>query len=65
MSDRRGDPAAIEVSVAGGAETIRVEATPAGLLLTNGSRWRKPLTREEAWRLAEALDELATRAPNA
>ncbi len=51
--------------MAGGAEAIRVEATTDGLLLTNGDRWRQPLTREEAWRLAEAIDELATRAPDA
>ena len=48
--------------MAGGAETIRVEVTPGALLLSNGSRWRQPLTREEAWRLAEVLDALATRA---
>ena len=56
---------AIEVAVAGGAETIRVEVTTSALLLSVGSRCRQPLTRDEAWRLAEALDELATRAPDA
>ncbi len=59
------EPGAIEVPVSGGAETIRVEVTTDGLLLTNGSRWRQSLTREEAWRLAEAVDELATRARDA
>ena len=60
--DEQLEPRAIEVAVAGGAETIRVEVTPGALLLSNGSRWRQPLTREEAWRLAEVLDALATRA---
>ena len=61
----QAEPGAIEVAVAGGAETIGVEVTAGGLLLNNGSRWRQPLIREEAWRLAEALDELATHAPDA
>jgi hypothetical protein len=52
----------IDVVVAEGTETIRVEATPGGLVLSNGDRWRQPLAREEAWWLAEALDALATRA---
>ncbi len=60
MPDSERDLRAIEVSI-GDGETIRVEATPSGLLLSNDSRWRQPLTREEAWRLAEAIDCVATR----
>jgi hypothetical protein len=52
----------IDVVVAEGTETIRVEATPGGLVLSNGDRRRQPLACEEAWRLAEALDARATRA---
>ncbi len=53
---------AVEVTVGGGAETIRVQADRAGITLTNGSKWSQTLTREEAWRLAEAIDAVATRA---
>ena len=56
--------AAIEVSIAGGAEAIRIEADRFGLLISNGTRWRQSLTREEAWRLAEAIDQVATRSSN-
>ena len=52
----------VEVTVAGGAETIRVEPSPRGIMLTNGGRWSQALTREEAWRLAEAIDAVATKA---
>ena len=41
------DTRPIEVPVADGG-SIRVEATPSGLLLWGGSRWRQSLTREEA-----------------
>ena len=46
----------VEVRIASGAETIRVEPSRRGITLTNGSRWSQVLTREEAWQLAEALD---------
>ena len=52
----------VEVTVGGGAETIRVQADRAGITLTNGTRWRQALTREEAWQLAEAIDAVATSA---
>ena len=54
---------AVEITVGGGAETIRVEADRAAITLTNGSKWSQMLTREEAWRLAEAIDRIATTAP--
>ena len=53
---------AVEVTVADGAEIIRIEADRAGITLTNGTRWRQALTREEAWQLAEAIDAVATSA---
>ncbi len=56
--------AAIEVSIADGAESIRVEVDRLGLVISNGTRWQQRLTREEAWRLAEAIDAVATRAPD-
>ena len=59
--DGNADTLAIEILVVDGTEEIRVETAPGGLVLSNGDRWRQPLRREEAWRLAEALDELATR----
>ncbi len=59
--DGNADDLATEILLAGGTEQIRIETAPGGLVLSNGDRWRQPLTREEAWRLAEALDELATR----
>ena len=52
----------VEVTVGGGAETIRVQADRAGITLTNGTRWRQALTREEAWQLAEVIDAVATSA---
>ena len=51
---------AVDVSVADGAETIRVEPSRRGITLTNGSKWSQALTREEAWQLAEAIDAVAT-----
>ena len=54
---------AIEVSIADGTESIRVEPGRRGVTLTNGTRWQQQLTREEAWRLAEAIDAAATSAP--
>ncbi len=59
--DGNTDELAIEILVADGTEKIRIETAPGGLVLSNGDRWRQPLSRDEAWRLAEALDELATR----
>ncbi len=53
----------IEVSISGGGETIQVVARGDGIAISHGNRWRQRLTREEAWRLAEALDEVATKAP--
>ena len=52
----------VEVTVAGGAETIRVEPSPRGIMLTNGAKWSQALTRKEAWQLAEAIDAVATKA---
>ena len=63
MPDSERDLRAIEVSI-GDGETICVEATPSGLLLSNDSRWRQPLTREEAWRLAEAIDRTGQVVPS-
>ena len=57
------EPLALEVSIAGGAEAIRVEVDRSGLLISTGARWRKPLTPEEAWRVAEPPAPVATRAP--
>ncbi len=54
------DPRAIEVNVGEGGERIRVVRTRCGLLLANGDHWEQRLTLEEAWRLAEAIDELAS-----
>ena len=51
----------ITVELAGGTARIRIEADEDGVLLRNVGRWTQRLTREEAWRLAEALDEAATR----
>ena len=51
---------ALEVTVAGGPETIRVERSRRGITLTNGNKWSQTLTREEAWQLAEAIDAVAT-----
>lgn len=44
-------------------EVIRVEARGTEIHLANGSRWAQRLTREEAWRLAEAIDAVATSTP--
>ncbi len=58
--DSGRDSRAIEVAVGEGGGRIRVVRTPTGLLLANGDRWEQRLTLDEAWRLAEAIDELAT-----
>ncbi len=55
---------AVAVTVADGVETIRVESSDSGITLTNGTRWSQVLTRKAAWRLAEAIDAVATMAPN-
>ena len=60
MAGTGRDPSAIEVAVGEGGERIRVARTPTGLLLANGDHWEQRLTLEEAGRLAEAIDELAT-----
>ena len=57
-------PVSLEVSIADGTESIRVEADRLGLMLSNGTRWQQRLTRDEAWRLAEAIDAVATRTPD-
>ena len=49
-----------DVPVGDRGEVIRVEARDDQVRLANGTRWEQRLTREEAWRLAEALDEVAT-----
>ena len=53
-----------EVSITDGAQTIRVQVDANGLLISNGTRWQQRLTREEAWRLAEAIEAVASRAPD-
>ena len=53
-----------EVSIADDAQTIRIEFDRSGLLISNGTRWQQRLTREEAWRLAEAIEAVATAAPD-
>ena len=60
MADTERDPHAIEIAVGEGDERIRVVRTPSGLLLASGDRWALRLTLAEAWRLAEAIDELAS-----
>ncbi len=55
---------AVEVTVADGAETIRVEPSSRGITLTNRGKWTQALTGEEAWQLAEAIDAVSTRAPD-
>ncbi len=60
MAGSEPDSHAIEVNVGEGGERIRIVRTPTGLLLANGDRWEQRLTLKEAWRLAEAIDELAT-----
>ncbi len=49
-----------DVPVGERGEVIRVEARGDEVRLANGTRWEQLLTREEAWSLAEAIDEVAT-----
>ena len=49
-----------DVPVGQRGEVIRVEARGDEVRLANGTHWEQRLTREEAWRLAEAIDEVAT-----
>ncbi len=41
-------------------ELLRVEARGDEVRVANGTRWEQRLTLEEAWELAEAIDEVAT-----
>lgn len=41
-------------------ESIVVRVEGREVVLENQAHWLQRLTREEAWRLAEALDEMAT-----
>ncbi len=53
---------AIRVDIAGGAQRIWVSGDPDGVSITNGAFWAQRLTREEALRLAEAIERQASQA---
>ena len=52
----------IDVAIAGGAQTLRVAVDAEGVTLSNGALWQQRLSRDEALRLAEALERQASRA---
>ncbi len=54
--------AAIEVSIGERGETIRVESRDDSVRLDRRGVWEQRFTREEAWRLAEAIERVATQA---
>lgn len=43
-------------------ERLRISVDRDAVQLENPGAWHQRMTREDAWRLAEALDELATSA---
>ena len=50
----------IDVPVGTEGQVIRVELRDDLVHLSRPGRWEQVLTREEAWRFAEAIDEVAT-----
>ncbi len=54
--------ATMEVSIGRHGETIRVGADDDTVRLSRRGVWEQRITREEAWRLAEAIERVATRA---
>ena len=52
--------AVIEVPIGERGETIRVEAGENAVHLSRRGAWEQRLTREEAWRLAEAIEHVAS-----
>ena len=53
---------ATEVRIGERGETIRVEARRDAVYLSRRRAWGQRLSREEAWRLAEAIERAATEA---
>ncbi len=54
--------ALIEVPIGKRGEVIRVEGDANSVRLSRLGVWEQRLRREEAWRLAEAIERVATRA---
>ncbi len=52
--------AVIEVPIGEQGERIRVESRDDAVRISRASVWEQRISREEAWRLAEALDTVAT-----
>ena len=50
----------IEIPIGVEGQLIRVERRDDGVHLSRPGVWDQPLTREEAWRRTEALEEIAT-----
>lgn len=61
MSEEEGDDGVVEVELENGL--LRLERVGDDVIMSRVGSWREQLSIEEAWRLAEALDSLATRAP--
>ena len=51
----------VDVVIAGGSQTVRVVADAEGVTLSNGANGQQRLTRDEARRLAEAIESQASR----
>lgn len=51
----------MEVIIAGGSQSIRVVADRDGVTLSNRPYWQQRLTRDEAVRLAAAIERQASR----
>ena len=52
----------IDIPIGAEGQVIRVELRDDRVHLSRPGAWDQRLTREEAWRLTEALDELPTAA---
>ena len=52
----------IRVDIAGGAQRIWIAADAEGISVWNGAFWQQRLTRDEALRLAEAIEWQASQA---
>ncbi len=52
--------AIVDVPIGEHGERIRVETRGEDVRMSRASVWEQRISREEAWRLAEALDTVAT-----
>jgi antitoxin component of MazEF toxin-antitoxin module len=60
VKDGTENPVSREIQLRNGT-TIHVSLGGETILVVAAGRWKQELSREEAWELSEALDDVATR----